>query len=406
MQINQERLWKHIYELAEIGKNKDGSITRLPFTLEDKTAQEVIFKWMQEAGLKVEIDAVGNVIGTYEGSDKTLTPILCGSHYDSVKCGGMFDGCLGVIAAIEIAQTMYENKAKVNRSLKIVGFKDEEGNRFTQGMVGSKSIAGCFKKEHFASLDGNNISLSTAMEQNGHDPEEYQSCIIKPHSIYELHIEQAKTLEENKATIGIVEGIAGITRYTITIYGNSAHAGATPMQHRKDPVVAMSDWIMTMTQWANQYQDIMLTVGVIDTYPSSCNVICDHTTFQVDIRAIHEKRLLEVREQMNKVHTLLNKRYAVNIESVKEQDIAPCICDKTTQKELEDICKQKHITYQYMMSGAGHDCMNFKDVCPITLIFVPSHNGESHCKEEFTSKKDCAIGCDVLYTLLMQKLYD
>ncbi len=401
--INEQRLWQHIETLGQVGKNEDGSITRWPFTPEDKQAETLLVQWMQEAGMEVEVDYVGNVIGTYAGSDVSLLPIVCGSHFDSVRCGGMFDGCLGLLAGIEVVATMKQQHYQPLRTIKIIGFKDEEGNRFGCGMVGSKSIAGVLQEEDFQSVDEAGITLYDAMQQMGYQPECYKQCQFSIHAMYELHIEQASVLEQHQVGVGIVDGIAGLVRYTMTVKGKSNHAGATPMAYRNDPVVAMSHWIVEMTEWAKQHEPLVLTVGIIETAPGACNVICDHVTYSIDIRSLNPKQLQQVESVMQKCNTKLSEQYGVGFDMQKEDEIAPCPCDQERVKHIQQVCEKQNIAYRKVMSGAGHDSMNFKEVCPIVMLFVRSQNGYSHRKEEFTTLQDCTQGTQLLYTLLTEE---
>lgn len=402
MKINKERLWKHIQKLKTIGLQDDGSITRLPFTKEDKEAEKLLVMWMEEAGLEVSIDAVGNVIGTLEGKDKTFSPVVCGSHFDSVKQGGAFDGCLGVLAGIEVLHTMKEQHIQPVRSLMIIGFKDEEGNRFGYGMVGSKSMSGTFQEEGFSSKDEEGITLWEAMQQSGYRPQDYKKCQKKPYIFIELHIEQAKMLETHNIAIGIVEGIAGLSRFSIEIHGESAHAGATPMQYRNDPVVAMSDWIMQISEYAKKQKHMVATIGEIKTYPGACNVICNQVSFSLDLRALSDSNRREAILYMQLYNKQLKEKYGVTIKMIQEQELPSCPCDTIIQKQLKTICETNKIEYLPLCSGAGHDAMNFKDVCPIGMIFVRSKCGYSHRKDEFSSLQDCALATQILYELLLE----
>ena len=398
--INEQRLWSRLEALAKIGANADGSITRWPFTKEDKQAELLLIQWIKQASIHVEVDCVGNVIATYFGSDVSLAPIVCGSHFDTVKNGGMFDGCLGVIAGIEVITSMKENGFVPKRTIKVIGFKDEEGNRFGYGMIGSRSIAGVFDEQAFHSKDDCGISLLEAMQQSGYLPLQYKQCQLYPHAMYELHIEQAKGLEDKNIPIAIVDGIAGILRYQVTMHGESAHAGATPMAFRSDPVVAMSEWICHMDKWAKLNEPLVLTIGSISTFPGACNVICDHVSFSLDIRTIDEVQLKKIETEMNILNIQIQKKYGVQVALCKEDYVPACLCDSTRKAEITSICEQMNIPYTTIMSGAGHDSMNFKDICPVSMIFVRSKGGYSHRKEEYTTLADCKIGTTILYNIL------
>lgn len=402
MDINKERLWMHLQMLGDIGRQQDGSITRLPFTKADKEGETLLLKWMQEAGLTTHMDAVGNILGTLSGRELEKAPILCGSHYDSVKNGGMFDGCLGVLAGIEALQTMVEKGIRPRRTIIVVACKDEEGNRFGYGMIGSKAIANTVQPEGFCSKDAQGVTLYAAMKQSGYHPDAYATCRIAPiHAYYELHIEQGRILDDQGVSIGIVKGISGLARYTITIFGESNHAGATAMKHRHDPVVKMCKWITKITELAEEAEDTVVTIGKIHTHPGVCNVICDHVRFSLDLRSLKEERIDFILQEM-KIYEASKELQGVRIESNLEQRIGACPCDQQQAKVLQAICAKEHIKQISLVSGAGHDAMNFKDVCPISMLFVRSIKGYSHRKEEYSTKEDCAKGAQVLYKALCQ----
>ena len=403
--INAGRLWQHIEELGRIGRNTDGSVTRFPFTKEDLAAQKLLCQYMEGAGLSVETDAAGNLIGRWtEPGCENTPPVLTGSHYDTVLNGGRFDGTRGVLGASEAVQTMKEAGIRPAYPICVVGFKDEEGNRFGYGMIGSKSICGIVSKEGLDSEDQDGISLRQAMTAYGLQPEQVQTCRIAPvKAMLELHIEQGKVLENHHKQIGIVDGIAGLVRYRIEIHGESGHAGATPMADRKDPVVAMSRWILKVTELASDRASCVATVGSIRTFPGTCNIIADHVEFTLDLRSIHETDIREIMAQMQEESRMLEKTFGVQITCHLEQQLAPVLCDDSIKDTVQQICAAHDIPHMHLMSGAGHDSMNFKDVCPVGMIFVPSKDGYSHRKEEFTSEADCAAGAQMLMEVLIQQ---
>lgn len=400
MKIQSERLWQHIQLLGQTGRNKDGSITRLAFTDEDEQAARQIRTWMEEAGLKVSVDACGNIIGKLEGSQPELAPLICGSHFDTVSQGGMFDGCLGVLAGIEALQTMVEEGYQPKRTIQVMGFRDEEGNRFGYGMVGSKSVAGIFRPEGLEATDEDGRTLRQVMEQRGYRPQEYISCYIQPHAYFELHIEQAGVLEEKNVPLGIVEGISVLHRYTITVCGKSGHAGAIPMAQRCDPVPVMSQWITRITELAKQYPSTVATIGSIRTVPGVCNTICDRVVFSLDIRSLRDETLEEIIEKMHEMEE--NLPDGISIDWKQEQILTACICDEKFQADIEKMCQEEQIPAVRLVSGAGHDCMNFRGVCPAAMIFVRSADGASHKKEEYSTPSDCGDGCQILYRMLLK----
>lgn len=413
--INSDRLWKHLRQLAGIGKNQDGSITRFPFTPQDRQAELLILSFMEEAGLDAGRDAAGNLIGRWipeglpavsgtssEDAQDELAPVIAGSHYDTVLEGGAFDGCLGLLGAIEAVQTLRENGFTPSCPVYVIGFKDEEGNRFGYGMVGSRSICGRIEPEGLSSCDRDGISLKDAMTAYGLDPSRLADCRIFPvRAMLELHIEQGSVLENTGCTIGIVEGIAGLERHTIRIEGNSAHAGATPMEGRQDPVTAMSRWILEVTRLAKEREHCVATVGSIQVSPGACNIICSSAEFSLDLRSLRDQDRKEIMEEMAAFEERLIRQEHVRITRWMDQEIPSAPCDDRLKSCMEEICQRNGFSFRRLMSGAGHDSMNFSGICPIGMTFVPSVGGFSHRKEEFTSGKDCAAGVQVLMEMIL-----
>lgn len=399
--VNKERLWERLRTLGKIGENSDGSVTRFPFTEEDRRAAGYLKRWMEEAGLSVREDGAGNIIGEWKGSDKSSLCIMTGSHYDTVQRGGKFDGTVGILAAIEAVQTMRESQFIPKRTLRIIGFKDEEGNRFGYGMIGSKAVCGLTDAEGLKSKDEAGITLCQAMKDFGLQPDKLSSCEMNDLQMFiELHIEQGKVLEENHAQIGIVTAIAGVTRFEITITGESGHAGSTPMKERKDPVVAMCRLIGKITSLAEKSESFRATVGQITTVPGVRNVICEKVIFSLDVRTFDSREASLFTKTMENYGKELEVQHGVQIRFLPELSNPPHLCSEKYRHILADICREKNIRALSLPSGAGHDCMNFTGKCGTALLFVPSKNGLSHKKEEYTSKEDCAAGAEVLREFL------
>ena len=406
MEINAGRLWNRLQELGKIGVDPHGGITRWTFTEEDMQARDWLADQMKQAGLSVREDPVGNVIGTYNPADSLEAPVLSGSHFDTVRCGGIFDGCLGLLAALEAAQTLKENNVMLKRPLMVIGYRDEEGNRFSSGMVGSKVVTGKADDADFLAQDATGITIGEAMKQRGYHPEDYKQGRIDPiHASVELHIEQGKVLEQADCPVGIVEGIPYLRFYEVTLSGCSGHAGATPMNDRQDPVVAMTKWIQKITALASQRPYTVATVGNIQTFPGSANVICDHVTFSLDIRSLKEHHIDDCLAAMKPLEAELESA-GIGVSCQLRHILYGLACDERLKRDLEHIMSQRRIPYQRLMSGAGHDSQNFKDVCPCAMIFVRSQHGYSHRKEEYSTPQDCAAGAQALLDLLAQLTMD
>lgn len=403
--INQERLWQDLTQLGRIGRTDAGGITRFPFTKEDREAGVYIENRMKEAGLIVRTDAAGNLIGTWKGTDETLPCVISGSHYDTVKEGGAFDGTLGILSAIEAVRTLREQGFVPKRTLRVIGFKDEEGNRFGYGMVGSKAITGRIDAAGLDSRDEDGITLFDAMKAYGLAPEHLADCKMDDAGLFvELHIEQGNVLASAHTTIGVVSGIAGLRRYTVEITGISGHAGATPMGLRHDPVPAMCTWIETVTRLATEKEGCVATVGRIETFPGVCNVICERVRFTLDIRSLREADIADIMNRMSDFGNTLPAASGIEVHMEETLRLPSLSCSEKYRALLSHICEEAGISRMPLVSGAGHDCMNFKDHCETAMIFVPSKHGWSHRKEEFTSKSDCAAGAQVLCRFLEEVL--
>lgn len=402
MEINQDRLWNRLHELGKIGVDPQGGNTRWTYTDVDMQARDWLIGQMHQAGLQVQEDAIGNVIGIYNPADSSEAPVISGSHFDTVRCGGQFDGCLGLLASLEAAETLKENNVSLKRPLYVIGFRDEEGNRFSSGMLGSKVITGKAEDADFSAVDEAGITIGEAMKQRGYHPDLYRQSRIDPiYASVELHIEQGKVLEQADCPVGIVEGIPYLRFYEITLTGCSGHAGATPMNDRQDPVLAMTRWIQKITELASARPYTVATVGNIKTVPGSTNVICDHVSFSLDIRSLEEQNIDDCLQAMGKLEAEL-KNQGIQVSCQLRHILYGVECDEKLKSQLEQILQTREIPYQRLMSGAGHDSQNFKDVCPCAMIFVRSENGYSHRKEEFSSKADCAAGTQTLLDLLCQ----
>ncbi len=402
MDINQDRLWNRIHSLGKIGVDKTGAITRWPFTKEDMQAKEWLKNEMIDVGLDVYEDHVGNVIGIYNPTNSTESPVISGSHYDTVINGGMFDGTLGLLSSLEVAQTLKENNIMLKRPFYVIGYKDEEGNRFGGGMIGSKVISGKVTDDDFLLKDANGLSLFEVIKNVGYHPERYKESKINPiYASLELHIEQGKVLEDNDCSVGIVEGIPYIRMYKIKIKGVSAHAGATPMNYRTDPVIAMCNWINEITHIVKNKPYTVATVGKINTFPGSSNVICDHVSLTLDIRSMENNMIDECLLEMKKYEKALEKT-GISITYELCQNIEGVKCEDRLKNMMESVMGNRHLSFTRLISGAGHDSQNFKNVCPIAMIFVKSKDGHSHRKEEYSSKEDCKNGANVLLDMVLK----
>lgn len=401
--INQNRLWEHVTELGKIGRLTDGGITRLALTEEDLQARELVKKYMQEAGLFVHQDSAGNIMGRLEGQDPNAPVIISGSHIDTVPDGGAFDGALGVLGAIEALHTINEQGIKTTHPMEVIAFTDEEGTRFNLNFVGSRSIVGTFKNEYLDYRDSNDISLRQAMEKAGLEPDKIPTAQRKNVKYFlELHIEQAKVLEENNLPAGIVTGIAGPLWLKFTLHGQADHAGATPMNMRKDPLPVALELIQCIFAQVAKHPGCVGTVGHIAAFPGGINIIPERVEFTLDLRDIYAETIDEIQKNITQYINKINQQEKIKVEVQVTQKVPPVRCSETILEKLHETFDQLGLASFKLMSGAGHDGMNFKDLCPIGMIFVRSQKGLSHNREEWTTPEDCAIGTEILYNTLLK----
>lgn len=398
--INGDRLWNRLLELGTIGKQPSGGITRLSFTKEERAAKEKVASYMKEAGLAVYEDAVGNLIGRKEGKEKDAPAVLVGSHIDSVYNGGMFDGPLGVLAAVEVLQTMNERGVKTKHPIEVVAFTDEEGARFSYGMIGSRGMAGTLSEEELVHQDKHGISLAAAMEEAGLDPGKIGKAARRKGSVkayVELHIEQGRVLEQANLPVGIVTGIAGLIWAKLTVKGKAEHAGATPMPIRRDPLVAAAQIIQVIEQEAKKTGTTVGTVGQMQVFPGGINIIPERVEFSLDLRdldaAVRDSVFLSIIERAKQIGNERNVDVAVELL----QKMPPVLCSELVQNAAKEACRQLGFDVFTLPSGASHDGVQLAGLCPIGMIFVRSKDGASHSPEEWSSKEDCAAGANVLY---------
>ena len=404
-EIDADRLWSRLSELAEIGKSEGGGVTRLSFTEEERAAKDLVASYMQEAGLAVREDAAGNLIGRREGRVGDAPIVLTGSHVDSVRNGGDFDGPLGVLGAVEALRTMDERGVETERSVEVVAFTDEEGARFSFGMVGSRATGGTLTPEHLANQDENGVSIAEAMRASGLDPGRIDEAARAPGSVYayvELHIEQGRILESKNLSVGVVTGIAGPAWLRFTLAGEAAHAGTTPMDLRRDALAAAAAVIGRIEREAARTGTSVGTVGQLELSPGGINIIPGQVSFSLDLRDIDEDVRDDVEARIMHEAALLCEKRGVELETKTLQRLPPAPCSSLVRDAAREACEALGFEPFGLASGAGHDGMHLTELCPIGMIFVRSKDGLSHNPAEYSSKEDCAAGAEVLYRTLLK----
>ena len=293
MNINSERLWNNIHSLGQIGKSYSGGNTRLSFTKEEKEAKKFVQQIMLDAGMDVFTDQIGNLHGVYKGLKPELPSVLVGSHVDSVINGGIFDGPAGVLTGVEAIKTLNENKIQLDCTIEVIAFTDEEGARFSTGMLGSQAFTGQLKLEELEKFeDAHGITIAAAMKNMGYDLPQLHTVKRDPATIkayVELHIEQGKILESHNTSVGVLTGIAGPLWLKVSLQGEAEHAGTTPMKMRKDPLVAAAQIMTYLNERTRNEINTVGTVGQLSVQPGGINIIPGKIEFTMDIRDISEE---------------------------------------------------------------------------------------------------------------------
>jgi allantoate deiminase len=404
-EIDAERLWSHLSELAQIGRSENGGVTRLSFTQEERAAKDLVASYMREAGLEVREDAAGSLIGRREGRVKEAPAVLTGSHLDSVRNGGDFDGPLGVLGAVEALQTMKERGVETERPVEAVAFTDEEGARFSSGMIGSRATTGRLTPEDLAKEDNNGVSIAEAMRAFGLDLDRIGDVARAPGSVHayvELHIEQGAILESQNLPVGVVTGIAGPVWLRLILTGEAAHAGTTPMNLRRDALAAAAEVIGRIEREAARTGTSVGTVGQLDLSPGGINIVPGRCSFSLDLRDIDEGVRNNVEARTMHETALICEKRGVELDTEILQRLPPAPCSTLVRDAAREACGELGFEPFELASGAGHDGMHLTELCPIGMIFVRSREGISHNPAEYSSKEDCAAGAEVLYRTLLK----
>jgi len=401
LRINLQRLKKDMEELSKIGAKPNDGITRPSFSKEAFEAENLVAKKMRQAGMKVHFDAAGNLIGKWrpQGIDENKPAIVIGSHLDTVINGGMFDGVLGVMAGLECIRTLNEANIKTKHPIEVIAFADEEANYYW-GTFGSLAMLGRVIEDDLKIVKSQGVPcLATVLAQVGINPKDIRKAKRNPdeiHSYLELHIEQGGYLDRLKIPIGVVQGIVGIWRFKGVIYGQSGHAGSTPMEKRDDALVRASNLFSQMPNYASVIdKSMVVTVGQVQVLPGTVNVIPNQVNFNMEMRALDMVSLERLKERIDK--------FLEGHGGLQSGILKPSVLlNPEVQEIIKNVAQLEQIKYSSLPSAAGHDAMVFAMEVPTGMIFVPSIGGKSHCFNESTNWEDIYCGVQVLMgTLLM-----
>lgn len=394
-------------DFSEIKKHSlvDGELWRASYTKEDQKTKEYLTALLRAKGFIARQDEVGNLLGQIEGREPAET-ILLGSHLDTVKNGGEFDGLYGFLAGIYAIENLVKVYGQPKRSITVAGFVEEEGSRFASGYIGSRAIVGMLKDSDFEESDRLGITLKEAMEQAGGNPGEYRSAKqtdIK--AFFELHIEQGPVLEQLGKQIGLVESINGLRVMRITVHGRQDHAGTTPMHMRKDALlqaVKIISKLEDLTQTTKAPSTA--TVGELVVRPGSSNVVPDFVQFTVDIRSSAAESIRDIVSGiMKNAEKVKDGGLEVKVEVLTDE--SPVWLNRALIKENEKICKDAGYSYCLMNSGAGHDTQVIAPHIPSALLFVPCVGGRSHTPDEAMTETSMMAGIQILSEILFSKAW-
>jgi N-carbamoyl-L-amino-acid hydrolase len=401
--IRADRLRTHLEELSVFGRPSGGSfadgVSRVAYSDADVAGRAYVRKLMEAAGLKTRIDAAGNIYGRRAGMQDSLPPVLFGSHIDSVPSGGNFDGDLGTLAAIEVAQVLQEAGVTTRRPLEVVVWQNEEGYAFNNALAGSRAAAGHLDAGELDAV-WNGVKKADAIRKIGGAPERIADARREKGSFscyLELHIEQGGTLEKSGMDIGVVEGIVAIDRYDVEVRGFANHAGTTPMPKRQDALVAASHLVIAVNEIVGREPGRQVgTVGQLNVSPNVPNIVPGSVKLVVELRDLSGQKIAAMGEQVRSRAREIAAQTKTQIEVRPAAHHDAALATPEVQASIEAACAKLGLKHQRLPSGAGHDAQMMALLGPMGMIFVPSVGGISHSPKELTRWEDCARGAQVL----------
>jgi len=397
LRVNGGRLKGTLEEMAKIGGTPGGGVQRLTLTDEDKQARDLYVSWLEELNLEITVDEMGNIFGKRAGKNNDLPPVMSGSHIDSQPKGGRFDGILGVMGPLEVLRTLHENNVETQRPIIICDWTNEEGSRFAPAMVASGVWAGALERDWaYDRTDINGKRFEDELIRIGYKGS--APCKKWPvHCYYEYHIEQGPILEKDGKLIGAPKGILCLHWYDIYLEGEANQVGPTPMEGRHDALCATAEMILKVNELPDRMGGNMVaTVGEIQNYPNSRNIIPDKVHFTVDIRSWDDDHAIKAWDLVRKDFEDIAARRGCPIKIEETWRVEHSPFDEKRVQLIMDSADNLGYSYLHMVSGAGHDASYMNQVCPTAMIFVPSIGGRSHVEVENTRWEDCEAGGNVL----------
>ena len=396
-------------ELAGHGRDEEGGVTRLLYSRSWSHAQQFLAERIKAAGLAVRFDRAGSLYGRLSGSDSSLPVVLTGSHVDTVRSGGKYDGAYGIAAGILALEYLKKNHGQPLRTIEVVSLCEEEGSRFPLAFWGSGNICGLYDLDDgVKAVDAEGCTLLQAMQAAGFGGEGFEPCRREDIACFiELHIEQGMVLERLRQQIGVVEAIAGQRRYQVTLKGMSNHAGTTPMHMRADALAGAAAMLHEMECMAKGEGDpLVATSGRLEVKPNMGNVVPGEAVFTLDIRHAEEEKLEAFCGQLLSRFEQIAAARNLSFGLVNMLRTKPAAMDSGLTGLLEQLCLGFGVSHRRMVSGAGHDAQVFASLCRTAMIFVPSREGISHSPEEYTKPEHLALGAALLAACLYELAYN
>ncbi|MDY7540598.1 Zn-dependent hydrolase [Undibacterium sp. RTI2.1] len=404
VRINGDRLWKSLMELAQIGATPKGGVKRLALTDLDKQGRDLVTGWAKQAGMSVTIDKIGNVFMRRDGTNNSLPPIVSGSHIDTQPTGGKFDGNYGVLAALEVVRTLNDNNIKTEAPIEVAFWTNEEGSRFVPVMMGSGVFCGAFTLEHaFAAKDVDGKTVRDELERIGY----LGTQTPGDHPIgayFETHIEQGPVLEDADKVIGVVPAVMGLSWYDCVVTGMEAHAGPTPMHLRKDALQIATKIMQEVVNIGNRYPPYGRgTVGMVQVFPNSRNVIPGEVKFSIDLRNVNDELLNTMHQEILAFvdKTASDSGLKISIERVSYYP--PCPFHPDCVDAVRSATAKLGYSTMDVVSGAGHDAIYTARLAPSGMIFVPCKDGISHNEIEDAKSEHLEAGCNVLLLAMLER---
>ena len=380
-----------------------GGLTRVFLSPESRAAGEAVLGWMREAGMQAKLDAIGNAVGRYEGERAGLPCLMLGSHLDTVRDAGRYDGMLGVITAIECVGHLSSIRKRLPFAIEVIGFGDEEGVRFGTTLLGSRAVAGTLDPKVLETKDAKGVSIEQALREFGLDPQEVRNIRRRKSDLLayaELHIEQGPVLEAEGLPVGVVTAINGFSRLRVTLSGTAGHAGTVPMRLRRDALAAAAECVLAVEKTAQADAELVGTVGRIEARPGAINVIPGVVEFTVDVRAprdvLREKAVASIVDAIEAIARA--RSLEVRLENLQSSGVAACA--PWLMDQLDRAVAAEGVQVRRLPSGAGHDGMALQAIADIAMLFVRCKGGVSHNPAEAITEEDAAVGAKVLLNFM------